>query len=108
MFYLGKDRAQPAALGCRESRDGVSWTKLRSNPILELGDYGAFDAKGLGEPAVWAARGYYWMLYTGRDRNEVRRLGLARSRDGVRWEKLPDDHRRRRGLGFESDLRSYR
>ena len=29
------------------------------------------------------------MLYTGRDRSEVRRLGLARSRDGVRWEKLP-------------------
>jgi hypothetical protein len=29
------------------------------------------------------------MLYTGRDRDEMRRLGLARSRDGVRWEKLP-------------------
>ena len=28
------------------------------------------------------------MLYTGRDRSEVRRLGLARARDGVRWEKL--------------------
>jgi hypothetical protein len=29
------------------------------------------------------------MLYTGRARNEFRRLGVARSRDGVRWEKLP-------------------
>jgi len=56
---------------------------------LELGEYGAFDENGLGEPAVWATRGYYWMLYTGRDRSEVRRMGLARSRDGVRWEKLP-------------------
>jgi hypothetical protein len=26
------------------------------------------------------------MLYTGRDIREGRRLGLARSRDGVRWE----------------------
>jgi hypothetical protein len=52
-----------------------------------LGEYGAFDENGLGEPAVWAAHGYYWMLYTGRDRGEVRRLGLARSRDGVAWEK---------------------
>lgn len=89
MFYLGMDRARRQRLGVAESRDGVNWFKLRSNPILELGDYGAFDENGLGEPAVWAARGYYWMLYTGRDRMEVRRMGLARSRDGVRWEKLP-------------------
>jgi hypothetical protein len=27
------------------------------------------------------------MLYTGRDRGEHRRLGLARSTDGVRWER---------------------
>lgn len=89
MFYLGMDRARRQRLGVAESTDGVNWYKLRSNPILELGDYGAFDENGLGEPAVWTARGYYWMLYTGRDRNEVRRLGLARSLDGVRWEKLP-------------------
>jgi predicted GH43/DUF377 family glycosyl hydrolase len=89
MFYLGMDRAERQRLGVAESQDGVKWYKLRANPILELGEYGAFDANGLGEPAVWVARGYYWMLYTGRDRGEVRRLGLVRSRDGVRWEKLP-------------------
>jgi predicted GH43/DUF377 family glycosyl hydrolase len=89
MFYLGMDRARRQRLGVATSDDGVSWHKLRGNPILELGEYGAFDEKGLGEPAVWAARGYYWMLYTGRDHNEARRMGLARSRDGVRWEKLP-------------------
>jgi predicted GH43/DUF377 family glycosyl hydrolase len=89
MFYLGMDRARRQRLGVATSDDGTHWYKLRSNPILELGEYGAFDSNGLGEPAVWTARGYYWMLYTGRDRNEVRRLGLARSRDGVRWEKLP-------------------
>ncbi len=108
MFYLGMDRARRQRLGVAMSGDGVSWYKLRSNPILELGDYGAFDENGLGEPAVWAARGYYWMLYTGRDRNEVRRLGLARSRDGVRWEKLPMVIARRTALGFESDLRPDR
>jgi len=89
MFYLGMDRARRQRLGLAESQDGVRWYKLRINPILELGEYGAFDENGLGEPAVWAMRGYYWMLYTGRDRNEMRRLGLARSRDGVRWQKLP-------------------
>lgn len=89
MFYLGQDRARRQRLGVARSGDGVTWCKLRSNPILELGEYGAFDENGLGEPAVWSADGSYWMLYTGRDRNEIRRLGLARSLNGVAWEKLP-------------------
>jgi len=90
IFYLGTDRAQRQRLGVAMSEDGLAWYKLRSNPILELGGYGAFDENGLGEPAVWASHGYYWMLYTGRDRGEVRRLGLSRSRDGVAWEKMPE------------------
>jgi hypothetical protein len=56
---------------------------------MELGGYGAFDEAGLGEPAVWHAHGSYWMLYTGRDRSERRRMGFARSSDGVYWERTP-------------------
>jgi predicted GH43/DUF377 family glycosyl hydrolase len=89
MYYLGQDRARRQRLGVAVSDDGVQWTKLRSNPILDLGGYGAFDEYGLGEPAVWAAHGRYWMLYTGRDRMENRRLGFAVSGDGARWERLP-------------------
>jgi predicted GH43/DUF377 family glycosyl hydrolase len=88
MFFVGMDRARRQRLGVAVSDDGVTWYKLRRNPILELGGYGAFDAVGLGEPAVWASHGYYWMLFTGRDHGELRRLGLARSRNGVDWEKL--------------------
>ena len=88
LCYTGLDRARRQRLGVAVSDNGAVWYKLRSNPILETGDYGSFDENGLGEPAVWASNGYYWMLYTGRDRNEVRRLGMARSRDGVRWEKI--------------------
>ena len=89
MFYLGADRARRQRLGVAMSDDGITWYKLRSNPVLEPGEYGAFDENGLGEPAVWVSHGSYWMLYTGRDHVEVRRIGLARSLDGVRWEKLP-------------------
>jgi predicted GH43/DUF377 family glycosyl hydrolase len=88
MFYLGQDRAHRQRLGVAVSSDGVVWNKLRSNPILELGAAGDFDEKGLGEPAVWSASGYYWMLYTGRDGGEMRRMGMACSRDGVHWLKL--------------------
>ena len=88
LFYLGQDRARRQRLGVACSPDGIRWRKLRANPVLELGEPGAFDENGLGEPAVWASHGWYWMLYTGRDRREYRRLGLARSRDGLRWERV--------------------
>jgi predicted GH43/DUF377 family glycosyl hydrolase len=90
LFYLGQDRARRQRLGLARSSDGIRWTKLRSNPILELGAPGAFDENGLGEPAVWAQHGRWWMLYTGRDRQEYRRIGLASSRDGVRWQRFSD------------------
>jgi predicted GH43/DUF377 family glycosyl hydrolase len=89
MYYLGEDRARRQRLGVARSRDGVTWEKLRASPVLELGGAGAFDEEGLGEPAVWKSDGWYWMLYTGRDRKENRRLGLARSADGVKWERTP-------------------
>jgi len=89
LYYTGMDRARRQRLGVAVSDDGVSWSKLRGNPILELGEYGTPDAHGLGEPAVWLGYGYYWMLYTGRDPHEKRRLLLARSTDGVHWQKQP-------------------
>jgi len=90
MFYLGQDRARRQSLGIARSTDGVTWEKLRTNPILEPGAPGTFDENGLGEPAVWTSGGQWWMLYTGRDKREQRRLGMARSADGVHWERLPN------------------
>ena len=89
VYYLGQDRARRQRLGVARSTDGIHWQKLRSNPILELGDIGRFDEAGLGEPAVWNSQGFYWMLYTGLDPAMNRRMGLSRSTDGVHWEKLP-------------------
>ena len=90
MYYLGQDRARRQRLGVARSSDGLRWQKLRQNPLLEMGAPGAFDENGLGEPAVWVLHGVYWMLYTGRDRGEARRLGLAWSRDGVRWTRYSE------------------
>ena len=51
---------------------------------------GAFDENGLGEPAVWPQFGRWWMLYTGRDKKEWRRIGLAVSTDGVKWKRVEE------------------
>ena len=93
LYYTGLDRGRRQRLGVARSQDGVEWEKLRTNPILETGDAGAFDERGLGEPAVWQYGGYYWMLATGLDAVRERRLGLARSADGVHWTKLPAEFR---------------
>jgi sucrose-6-phosphate hydrolase SacC (GH32 family) len=88
LYYLGQDRAVQQRLGVARSRDGVVWEKYAENPVL-TGVSGAFDEE-LGEPAVWTSGGQWWMLYTGRARNEVRKLGLAQSNDGVHWTRVPD------------------
>jgi predicted GH43/DUF377 family glycosyl hydrolase len=90
LFYLGQDRARRQSIGLARSHDGITWEKLRANPILESGGPGSFDENGVGEPAVWTSGGRWWMLYAGRDKAERRRLGLARSSDGVYWERVPD------------------
>lgn len=88
LYFLGQDRARRQRLGVARSADGRTWTKALQNPILELGELGMFDAKGLGEPAVFGAFGKWWMLYTGRDQQENRRMGLAESLDGVTWQRV--------------------
>ena len=95
MFYLGQDRARRQSLGIARSSDGVTWEKLRSNPILEPGAPGAFDENGVGEPAVWTSGGQWWMLYTGRDKGEQPPPG-------------PGAFRRRRPLGTRPELRRIR
>jgi hypothetical protein len=86
MYYLGQDRAVRQRIGMARSTDGIHWEKLRSNPVLDLDlDHEA----GLGEPAVWQSHSFYWMLFTVRNFDETRFLGLARSTDGVRWTRLP-------------------
>jgi predicted GH43/DUF377 family glycosyl hydrolase len=88
LYYLGQDRAGRQQLGVARSTDGgETFRPARANPVLEVPHGDAFDENGLGEPAVWSAGGWFWMLYTGRDRHEVRRMGLARSRDGIAWER---------------------
>ncbi len=87
LFYLGEDRARRQRLGIAKSKDGITWTKLRGGPLLELGGAGDFDENGLGEPAVFTANNQWVMMYTGRDRKEQRAMGYAVSRDGKTWEK---------------------
>ncbi len=87
MYYLGQNRRGLQRLGVARSSDGVHWQKHLANPVLDLGLPGAFDERSLGEPAVFRTGAELVMIYTGRDNAENRRLGVARSTDGVRWRR---------------------
>lgn len=104
MYFLGQDRARRQRLGVAISTDGIHWTKSLANPILALGAPGAFDEIGLGEPAVWPQFGKWWMLYTGRDSKEWRRIGLAVSVDGVKWERVGEKAMLDVGMGWNSKV----
>lgn len=88
LYYLGQDKFGIQRLGVAKSIDGKEWIKYANNPIMDIGVKGAFDEKGLGEPSVIYQAPYFYMFYTGRDRNEQRNIGVAVSLDGVNWKKL--------------------
>lgn len=87
MYYLGQTRRRVQRLGVARSSDGVHWQKFMGNPVLGPGAAGSFDEQGVGEPAVFRAGGEFYMIYTGRNAAEERRLGAARSEDGVHWRR---------------------
>lgn len=91
LYYLGQDRAVPPhqRIGVARSRDGLSWEKLRSNPIVDMAPPGTagMDENGVGEPAVFIWSGTYRMLITGRDAHEHRRLAALWSNDGIHWTR---------------------
>ncbi len=87
MYYLGMNELGVQRLGVAVSNDGINWVKSNANPILDVGAKGSFDENGLGEPSVYYSSPFFYMLYTGRDADEIRNIGLAYSLDGVNWYK---------------------
>ena len=59
-----------------------------ARPVLEPGPYTSWDERGVADPYVIRAGSYFYLYYLGQDRARRQRLGVARSTDGVRWEKL--------------------
>ena len=68
------------------SADGVDWERW-TEPVLDYGPSGSWDESGLGDPYALACEEWIYLYYLGQNRHGVQRLGVARSRDGVRWQK---------------------
>ena len=77
----------PLRIALARSRDGKNWTR-HGEPVVPLGPRGSFDERAVADPYVIRAGGNFYMFYLGQDRARRQSLGIARSTDGVAWEKL--------------------
>jgi predicted GH43/DUF377 family glycosyl hydrolase len=61
---------------------------LDGSIVLKTGPRGSWDERGVADPYVIERNGELYLYYLGMDRARRQRLGVARSRDGLVWEKL--------------------
>ncbi len=62
-----------------------SWKQISREPLLqpEL----PWELSCIEAPAVFRQQGAWWMFYAGAYNHEGQQIGLARSRDGIAWER---------------------
>lgn len=93
LFYNAKNRdKQPwfEQTGMATSRDLVSWQRHAGNPVLRLGDKGAFDDRFASDPAVYRDGDHWVMFYFGLSSDGHARDGAAYSTDLLNWHKLDE------------------
>ena len=66
MWYAGYDGTN-MRIGYATSDDGIVWNKHDSNPVLNLGTSGSWDAMGVSSPTVVLENDNLRMWYTGYD-----------------------------------------
>lgn len=86
-FYQGVDRQGTTNIGLATSDDGHTFTKL-PQPVLRPGPMHTWDSADVGDPYVIAKGGILYLYYLGQNEKLVQRFGVARSEDGIHWEKL--------------------
>lgn len=86
-FYQGVDIYGVTNIGLATSEDGFTFKKL-PKPVLTTGRIHTWDSAAVGDPYVIAKDDTLYLYYLGQNERSVQRLGVARSKDGMRWEKL--------------------
>jgi len=94
MWYAARlnDPSTKLSIGFAWSVDGLNWTKY-PEPVLKPGKGDEWDADAIGDPSVVFDGNTYHMWYNGM-RNQLPKIvhvGYATSRNGINWEKHPEN-----------------
>jgi len=82
MWYTGEnDNGMYPQIGYATSKDGVTWSRDPNNPILPLGQSGAWDAGGVENECVVQYNGGFLLYYdgSGTSSTSLNYIGLAQS-----------------------------
>ena len=85
-WYVAGPKDKPRIGLAKEAGENV-WRKQPA-PVLDVGPVGSWDERAVADPYVIRIDPYFYMYYLGQDRAARQRIGVARSGDGVHWEKL--------------------
>jgi len=73
---------------CATSSDGVDWSNYPDNPVLRPGPAGTWDSYHVRSSTVIYKDGEYHLYYFASGVLSGLRIGLAKSQDGIHWEKF--------------------
>lgn len=90
MWYSAGDIEKPLAIGYAVSRDGEHWEKPYSEPVLKK-DNSVLEKERVGACHVLRDGEQYVMFYTAWQDAFKSRICLARSEDGICWERHPSN-----------------
>jgi len=89
MWYSAGENYEPNAIGYAVSKDGIHWQRHPDNPIFVADKNNKWEQHKVTACQVIKHKGWYLMFYIGFEDENLARIGLARSKDGVtNWERL--------------------
>lgn len=91
LYYFGDidNTIQGGQIGLATSTDGIHFTRCGSNPVLSVGESGAWDDLWVESPDVFHDGMKFVMYYTGGRDTGSPKVGRATSQDGITWVKDP-------------------
>jgi predicted GH43/DUF377 family glycosyl hydrolase len=91
LFYNAKNHTEPPWIeqtGVAISTDLINWERYHANPIVKVGEKGAFDDLFASDPAVYRYEDYWALFYFGNSTDGYARDGVAISPDLFHWDKI--------------------
>jgi hypothetical protein len=100
MYYMaysagGATLANPRHIGMAKSSDGITWTRMSTNPVLRSG-IDSYDQTSLWSPILYIHNDTWHIWYGGNKGNvggglQDMNICYANSSDGVRWTKYSNN-----------------
>ena len=91
MWYSGGERYEPDAIGYATSTDGIRWRRM-SEPVLCPDQKSTWEAERVAGAHVFRHNGYLYAAYIGFANGfEDSSIGIARSQNGINWERHADN-----------------